>query len=77
MYVTAWQPSKEVRADWERRGLHGEFLDAADLDAAVEAAAALHARLPLNGVVTYSELLLRPQAEIAGRLGLPGNTPRR
>ena len=75
VYVTAWRPSEGVRADWERRGLHGEFLDAADLDAAVRAAAALHGRLPLHGVVTYSELLLRPQAEIAGRLGLPGNPP--
>lgn len=75
VYVSAWQPCDEARADWQRRGLHGEFLEAADLDTAVEAATALHTRLPLNGVVTYSELLLRPQAEIASRLGLPGNTP--
>jgi biotin carboxylase len=75
VYVTAWRSSEQIRADWERRGLRGEFLDAGDLDAAVEAAAALHERLPLHGVVTYSELLLRPQAEIAARLGLPGNPP--
>lgn len=75
VYVTAWRPSDPVRASWEERGLRGEFLDAADLPAAVEAAAALHGRLPLDGVVTYSELLLRPQAEIAARLGLPGNSP--
>lgn len=75
VYVTAWRPSEQVRAEWERRGLRGEFLDAPDLDAAVEAAVALHGRLPLHGVVTYSELLLRPQAEIASRLGLPGNAP--
>ncbi|MEU6807659.1 ATP-grasp domain-containing protein [Streptomyces sp. NPDC046831] len=75
VYVTAWRSCEQVRADWERRGLRGEFVDAADLDAAVEAAAALHGRLPLHGVVTYSELLLRPQAEIASRLGLPGNPP--
>ncbi|MER6424914.1 ATP-grasp domain-containing protein [Streptomyces sp. NPDC001137] len=75
VYVTAWRPSEQVRADWQRRGLGGEFLDAPDLDAAVEAAVALHGRLPLDGVVTYSELLLRPQAEIAEALGLPGNPP--
>ncbi|MEV5989554.1 ATP-grasp domain-containing protein [Streptomyces sp. NPDC052051] len=75
VYVTAWRPSAPVRAGWERRGLRGEFLDAADLEEAVEAAVALDGRHPLDGVVTYSELLLRPQAEIAERLGLPGNRP--
>ncbi|GAA4965685.1 hypothetical protein GCM10023238_36670 [Streptomyces heliomycini] len=75
VYITAWRPSGPVRADWEQRGLRGEFLDVPDLDAAVLAAADLHGRLPLDGVVTYSELLLRPQAEIASRLGLPGNPP--
>lgn len=75
VYITAWRSSEPVRADWERRGLRGEFLDAPDLDAAVLAATDLHGRLPLDGVVTYSELLLRPQAEIASRLGLPGNPP--
>jgi biotin carboxylase len=73
--VTAWHPSDQVRADFEQRGLRGEFLEAADLDAAVRAATGLHGRLPLDGVVTYSELLLRPQAAIADRLGLPGNPP--
>ncbi|MFI2379127.1 acetyl-CoA carboxylase biotin carboxylase subunit family protein [Streptomyces sp. NPDC018964] len=75
VYVTAWNPPDEVRAEHRRSGLRGEFLAAADLDAAVEAALDLHERLPVDGVVTYSELLLRPQAEIADRLGLPGNRP--
>lgn len=75
VYVTAWRSAEPVRADWERRGLRGEFVEVADLGAAVLAAVALHGRLPLGGVVTYSELLLRPQAEIAFRLGLPGNPP--
>ncbi|MFK4149635.1 acetyl-CoA carboxylase biotin carboxylase subunit family protein [Streptomyces sp. NPDC004065] len=73
--VTAWRGPEEVRADYRRRGLDGEFLTAADLDAAVEATLRLHERRPVDGVVTYSELLLRPQAEITDRLGLPGNAP--
>ncbi|MFE9251277.1 acetyl-CoA carboxylase biotin carboxylase subunit family protein [Streptomyces sp. NPDC007088] len=75
VYVSAWRPPDLLRAAWQKRGLRGEFLEAADLGAAVEVAAALHERLPLDGVVTYSELLLRPQAEIAAALGLPGNSP--
>jgi biotin carboxylase len=75
VYVSAWNPADHTRADYEQRDLGGEFVDAADLDAAVTAAVALHGRRPLDGVVTYSELLLRPQAQIAARLGLPGNTP--
>src|SRR4051812_5973877 len=75
VYVSAWNPADHTRADYKQRDLGGEFVDAADLDAAVTAAVALHGRRPLDGVVTYSELLLRPQAQIAARLGLPGNTP--
>jgi len=75
VYVAAWVGPEAVRADWAGRGLRGEFLAVDGLDEAVEEAVALHERLPLDGVVTYSELLLRPQTEIAHRLGLPGNTP--
>lgn len=75
VHVTAWRRPEEVCADYRRRGLGGEFLTAADLNASVDAALRLHERLPVDGVVTYSELLLRPQAEIAQRLGLPGNPP--
>ncbi|MHB9864568.1 ATP-grasp domain-containing protein [Streptomyces sp. YIM S03343] len=75
VFVTAWCGPEKVRADYRRRGLDGEFLTATDLDAAVEAALHLHERRPVDGVVTYSELLLRPQAEIAEGLGLPGNPP--
>ncbi|WP_329383774.1 ATP-grasp domain-containing protein [Streptomyces sp. NBC_01351] len=75
VHISAWGDPEPVRADWAARGLDGEFLTAADLDGAVTAGLALHARHALSGVVTYSELLLRPQAELAERLGLPGNSP--
>ncbi|MFD5510826.1 acetyl-CoA carboxylase biotin carboxylase subunit family protein [Streptomyces sp. NPDC127051] len=75
VHIAAWGDPEPVRADWAARGLRGEFLTAADLDDAVAVGLALHGRYALSGVVTYSELLLRPQAELAARLGLPGNTP--
>lgn len=75
VHISAWGDPEPVRADWAARGLGGEFLTAADLDGAVTAGLALHGRRPLEGIVTYSELLLRPQAELAERLGLPGNSP--
>ncbi|MFD3698152.1 acetyl-CoA carboxylase biotin carboxylase subunit family protein [Streptomyces sp. NPDC058646] len=74
LHLSAWGDPEPVRADWARRGLDGEFLTAPDLDEAVTVGLALHERHALSGVVTYSELLLRPQAELAERLGLPGNT---
>ncbi|MGW0367063.1 ATP-grasp domain-containing protein [Streptomyces sp. NPDC002990] len=76
VHISAWGDPEPVRADWARRGLEGEFLTAAGLDEAVTAGLALHERRTLSGIVTYSELLLRPQAELAERLGLPGNSPR-
>ncbi|MFD7258050.1 acetyl-CoA carboxylase biotin carboxylase subunit family protein [Streptomyces sp. NPDC059874] len=75
VHISAWGDPEPVRADWAARGLGGEFLTAADLDEAVTVGLALHERLALSGIVTYSELLLRPQAELAERLGLPGNSP--
>jgi D-alanine-D-alanine ligase-like ATP-grasp enzyme len=74
VHIAAWGDPEPVRADWAARGLRGEFVTAADLDDAVTVGLALHDRQPLDGVVTYSELLLRPQAALARRLGLPGNT---
>ncbi|MFI5619692.1 acetyl-CoA carboxylase biotin carboxylase subunit family protein [Streptomyces sp. NPDC051567] len=75
VHLSAWGDPGPVREDWAARGLDGEFLTAPGLDEAVTAGTALHARRPVAGVVTYSELLLRPQAELAWRLGLPGNSP--
>ncbi|WP_051696524.1 ATP-grasp domain-containing protein [Streptomyces sp. NRRL S-244] len=75
VHIAAWGDPEPVRADWAARGLRGEFLTAADLDDAVAVGLALHGRYALSGIVTYSELLLRPQAELAERLGLPGNAP--
>ncbi|BAJ31641.1 MULTISPECIES: ATP-grasp domain-containing protein [Kitasatospora] len=77
-FVTAWGRTDAVRAAWRdgRPGEDGsEFLAVPDLDSVVAAATGLHGRSPIDGVVTYSELLLRPQAELADRLGLPGNSP--
>ncbi|MDF3290474.1 ATP-grasp domain-containing protein [Streptomyces silvisoli] len=76
VFVAAWSPPDAAREAWERAPGGGAFLVADGLDGVVDAAVALHGRVPLHGVVTYSELLLRPQAEIADRLGLPGNSPR-
>lgn len=72
-FVDAWTDATPVEQDWRRRRLAGEFLVASDLDTCVDLVEQAHARTPFDGVVTYSELLLRPQAEIAARLGLPGN----
>lgn len=76
LFVSAWTDSAPLRALWmdEVPG-GGEFLEVPDLDSATDACTALHERLPVHGVVTYSELLLRPQAQITRRLGLPGNSP--
>jgi biotin carboxylase len=75
VYIDAWAPADAVRKVFDVQQPGGELVVVADLEAAVEAAAALHARRPLDGVVTYSELLLLPQAHIAARLGLPGSSP--
>lgn len=75
LHVTAWTSPEPVHSDWSARGLAGEFVTAGDFEEAVEVAAALHERHRIDGVVTYSELLLQPQAAIADRLNLPGNGP--
>jgi D-alanine-D-alanine ligase-like ATP-grasp enzyme len=75
VFVDAWTTPDAVRGRWEDGGFTGEFLVAGDLDRAVGRALELHERNPVHGVVTYSELLLRPQADIAEKLGLPGNSP--
>lgn len=75
VFVTAWTDPAPLRQRWaEEATAGGEFLEAQDLRAAADACVALHARQPVHGVATYSELLLRPQAEIVDRLGLPGNS---
>ncbi len=75
IFVTAWTAAEAVRQAWANAPADTEFLLSDDLDGAVDAAIALHDRVPVHGVLTYSELLLRPQAEIARRLGLAGNDP--
>ncbi|WP_069812725.1 ATP-grasp domain-containing protein [Streptomyces sp. TP-A0874] len=76
VFVTAWADPAPVRTLWEQRAATGggRFLAVPDLESAVTAGAALDGELPLSGVVTYSEVLLRPQAELVQRLGLPGNS---
>jgi biotin carboxylase len=75
VFVTGWVDPEPLRRTWTERSAGGEFRTVGDLDEAVTAALAVHDRQPLAGVVTYSERLLRPHAEIAARLGLRGNTP--
>lgn len=75
IFVTAWTTADVVHQAWADAPADTEFLLADDLDGVVDAAIALHGRMPVQGVLTFSELLLRPQAEIALRLGLPGNDP--
>lgn len=75
LHLTAWTSVEPVHDDWSFRGLSGECVTASDFAEALETATDLHQRQRIDGVVTYSELLLQPQAEIAQRLGLPGNSP--
>ncbi|WP_336053994.1 ATP-grasp domain-containing protein [Streptomyces sp. CA2R101] len=74
--VTAWSDPAPLREQWEREaaGHGGAFLAATDLDDAVTAGLALHEQNPVAGVVTYSEVLLQPQARLTEALGLPGNS---
>ena len=73
LFIDAWVPADRIRTLWEESKLDGELVVVSTLDEAVEAACALHARNALDGVVTYSELLLQPHARITARLGLPGS----
>jgi len=73
LFIDAWVPADRIRALWDASRLDGDLVIVGTLDEAVEAACALHARNPLDGVVTYSELLLQPHARITARLGLPGS----
>jgi hypothetical protein len=75
VFVTGWTDPEPVRHAWERQSAGGEFRAVRDLDEVVTAALAVHRRRPLDGVVTYSERLLRPYAEVAARLGLRANAP--
>lgn len=74
LFIDAWVPADRIRAMWEASRLDGDLVIVGTLDEAVEAACALHVRNPLDGVVTYSELLLQPHARITARLGLPGSS---
>jgi biotin carboxylase len=70
VFVTGWTDPEPLRS------LTGaEFRTVGNLGEAVTAALDIHRRRPLDGVVTYSERLLRPHAEIAARLGLRANSP--
>lgn len=75
LFVEAWVPADGIRVVWRRSGMAGELIVVQTLDEAVEAALALHARNRIDAVVTYSELLLLPHAQIAARLGLPASPP--
>jgi biotin carboxylase len=75
VFVTGWTDPEPLREVWSRRSAGGEFRTVATLGDAVGAATDVHRRRPLDGVLTYSERLLRPHAEIAARLGLRGNPP--
>ncbi|AXE80805.1 ATP-grasp domain-containing protein [Streptomyces atratus] len=51
-----------------------EVADTHDPEAVVAAGVALAARHPIAGVVTWDEYTLVPTAELAARLGVPGNS---
>jgi biotin carboxylase len=76
VYVHAWTPLdvSRTRAAWQD-GFTGHWHDCATLEEAYDAVRAVHAAEPLDGLTTYSELLIQPQAELAEELGLPGNPP--
>lgn len=75
IYIDAWAPAQRVTAMWQEAPRQGELIVVSTLEAAVAAALQLHSRQALDGVVTYSELLLLPQAQITAQLGLPGSPP--
>lgn len=75
IYIDAWAPAARVTAMWQEAPRLGELIVVSNLEAAVAAALALHTRQAIQGVVTYSELLLQPQAQISAQLGLPGSSP--
>ncbi|MFD0385251.1 hypothetical protein ACFQ2B_32340 [Streptomyces stramineus] len=78
VYLHAWGPLdvSAVRATWEER-FTGTWRDCADLDEAYRAVREIHGESPLDGIATFSELLIQPQADLAAELGLPGNPRRR
>ncbi|GGP74456.1 hypothetical protein GCM10010185_55030 [Saccharothrix coeruleofusca] len=74
LYLANGADPRPVRRWWhDRAGFDGEFLVADSQEDLLPRALALHGRRPVHGVATYAEALLRPQAELAGVLGLPGN----
>jgi biotin carboxylase len=74
-FVTGWVDPEPVRTAWADGSTGGEFRTAQDFGEVVAAAADIHRRLPVDGVVTYSERLVRPHALVAAQLGLRGNRP--
>lgn len=74
-FVTGWVDPEPLRRTWQESASGGEFRTVGSLDEVVTAAVEIHRERPVDGVVTYSERLLRPHAEVAARLGLRGNTP--
>ena len=76
VHIHAWTPVDVSRTKeaW-RAGFDGTWHDCATLEDAAVAVRAIHAADPLDGIATYSELLIQPQAELAEELGLPGNPP--
>jgi predicted ATP-grasp superfamily ATP-dependent carboligase len=75
IHVTAWGQHDPVDARRLVTGLGGEWIDAPDPDSAVAAARQVHARRPVDGAATHSELLLATLARITSALGLRGNPP--
>ncbi|MEV4439388.1 ATP-grasp domain-containing protein [Streptomyces sp. NPDC049577] len=63
-----------VRKAWQER-FTGVWRNCPDLQEAYAAAREIHRTYPLDGIATFSELLIQPQADLAAEFGLPGNPP--
>ncbi|MGH3831406.1 MAG: ATP-grasp domain-containing protein [Pseudonocardiaceae bacterium] len=76
VYLHAWAAvdTSKTMAAW-RSDFAGTWSDCTTLADLYHAVRAIHAADPLDGITTYSELLIQPHAELADELGLPGNPP--
>ncbi|RTL13145.1 MAG: ATP-grasp domain-containing protein [Neisseriaceae bacterium] len=72
LYIDIWKPSKDIQKLWGSLHLDGELIIANSQEEAIAEAYSLNIRIPIDGVITYSELLLKSQALIIEHLNLPG-----
>lgn len=75
IHVAAWGHALPGAVERDVTGHGGQATVVGGPADVPDAARKLHAARPLDGVITYSEFLLEPQARVAADLGLRGNSP--